>query len=80
MRLHILEQGQSRLQKVLLRVIRLLAGRVPGPILLMSYRRDLFGKHFAAAMHEAMRGPSEWGVGEREIFAAFVSRLNQCLY
>jgi hypothetical protein len=25
-----------------------------------------------------MRGPSEWTVGERELFAAFTSRLNQC--
>jgi hypothetical protein len=25
-----------------------------------------------------MRGPSEWRVGERELFAAFTSRLNQC--
>ena len=25
-----------------------------------------------------MRGPSEWSIGERELFAAFVSRLNQC--
>jgi len=27
-----------------------------------------------------MRGPSAWTVGERELFAAFVSRLNQCLF
>jgi len=25
-----------------------------------------------------MRGPSDWSVGERELFAAFVSSLNQC--
>jgi len=27
-----------------------------------------------------MRGPSMWSVGERELFAAFVSRLNQCVF
>jgi hypothetical protein len=27
-----------------------------------------------------MRGPSPWSVGERETFAAFVSRLNQCVF
>jgi hypothetical protein len=27
-----------------------------------------------------MRGPSQWSVGERELFAAFTSRLNQCLF
>jgi hypothetical protein len=27
-----------------------------------------------------MRGPSQWSVGEREIFAAYVSQLNQCVF
>jgi len=27
-----------------------------------------------------MRGPSEWSVAERELFAAFVSSLNQCVF
>jgi len=27
-----------------------------------------------------MRGPSTWSVGERELFAAFTSRLNQCVF
>jgi len=25
-----------------------------------------------------MRGPSDWSVGERELFATFVSAQNQC--
>jgi hypothetical protein len=25
-----------------------------------------------------MRGPSEWTVGERELFAAYTSYLNRC--
>jgi hypothetical protein len=25
-----------------------------------------------------MRGPSDWSDGERELFAGFVSHLNQC--
>jgi len=27
-----------------------------------------------------MRGPCEWTVGERELFAAYTSYLNQCPY
>jgi hypothetical protein len=27
-----------------------------------------------------MRGPSAWTVGERETFAAVVSRFNQCVF
>ena len=28
--------------------------------------------------HEAMRGPSPWSVGDRELMAAFVSKVNEC--
>jgi len=38
----------------------------------------LFGRPFSAALDAAMRGPSEWSPGERELFAGFVSSLNQC--
>ena len=31
-------------------------------------------------LEAALRGPSDWSVGERELFAAFVSRTNQCTY
>jgi hypothetical protein len=27
-----------------------------------------------------MRGTSDWAVWERELFAAFTSRLNQCVF
>jgi uncharacterized peroxidase-related enzyme len=27
-----------------------------------------------------MRGPSEWSIGQRELFAAFTSHLNKCQY
>ncbi|MEM9493591.1 MAG: alkylhydroperoxidase AhpD family core domain-containing protein, partial [Myxococcota bacterium] len=64
MRLEILENGHSRPQKLVFWLIRQLFGSVPGPILTMSYRRDLFGKHMAAILQEAMRGSSEWSKGE----------------
>ena len=47
---------------------------------LLLYRCDLFGRPMSAAFHAVLRGPSEWSVGERETFAAFVSRLNQCVF
>jgi uncharacterized peroxidase-related enzyme len=31
-----------------------------------------------AFTHEAMRGPSAWSVGDRELMAAFVSQMNEC--
>jgi hypothetical protein len=44
----------------------------------MRYRSELFGQPFSAALQRIMRGPSDWPVGERELFAAFVSAQNQC--
>ena len=46
----------------------------------MRYRSELFGRPFSAALQQVMRGPSEWSPGERELFAAFVSRQNQCVF
>jgi hypothetical protein len=49
-----------------------------GVIKTLLYRPELFGRPFSDALHEAMRGPSEWSPGERELFAGFTSLLNQC--
>ena len=80
MRLRILETGHRPLQKLLLGLIRRYIGKVPDPILTLSYRRKLFGRFFAASLHEGMRGAKEWQVAEVELFAAFVSKLNACQY
>ena len=45
---------------------------------MLSHRPELFGRPFSEALQDVMRGPSEWSVAERELFAAFVSSLNQC--
>ena len=44
----------------------------------LLYRPDAFGRPYAEAVDRAMRGPSDWSAGERELFAAFTSLLNQC--
>jgi len=49
-----------------------------GVLKTLMYRSDRFGRPFSAATDRAMRGPSEWSAGERELFAAFTSLLNQC--
>jgi hypothetical protein len=46
----------------------------------LQYRPALFGGPFSDLCQELMRGPSEWTAGERELFAAFVSRLNECSF
>ena len=80
MRLAILKNGHRPLQKLQLGIMKALAGLIPGPVLVLSYRRELFGKYFADCLHEAMRHCTAWRKGEVELFAAFVSRQNQCLF
>jgi hypothetical protein len=81
MRLTILENGHRPVQKLLLGIFKTLTGGlVPGPILALSYRRELCGKYLAACYQEGLREATQWSVGEVELFAAFVSKLNDCRY
>ena len=66
--------------RVLLGVMTLLQGHAPGVVRTLLYRKEFFGKPWGELTHEVMRGPSEWTVGERETFAAVVSRFNQCVF
>jgi len=81
MRLSILDTGHSFGTKVLFAFIRTVSRQpTPEPLKLIAYRPDFFGNHMKAVTHEAMRGPSEWSVGDRELMAAFVSKVNACEY
>ncbi len=81
MRLSTVERGHRLPQKIKMGVIRLLSRRrVVDIIRTLLYRPEFFGRPISAWTQAVMRGPSEWSVGERELFAAFTSRLNQCLF
>ena len=73
-----LEQKLRPVQKALLWLIKRGLGTAPGPVLVSSYRKDLFGTPFSRCMQEGMRGLEHWSDGEAELFAAFVSKLNAC--
>ncbi len=49
-----------------------------GVLKTLHYRPELFGAPYCDVLDLAMRGDSAWTPGERELFAAFVSVLNQC--
>ena len=79
MRLKTVENGQSWLRRIQLKIMGLvLRHRAPDVLRTTFYRPELFGKPFSAVLQQAMRGPSHWSDGERELFVAFTSRLNQC--
>jgi uncharacterized peroxidase-related enzyme len=81
MRLAILDKGHRFRTKILFGLIRA-ASRQPiaGPVKLVTYRPDFLGSRLKEVTHEAMRGPSAWSVGDRELMAAFVSKVNECQY
>ena len=79
MRLDCLESGHDAREAAALDAIRQARGVEPPDVLkTLHYRPELFGRPFSDALDVAMRGPSDWSAGERELFAAFVSSLNQC--
>jgi hypothetical protein len=79
-RLKRVHQGHALGDKLKLGVMRAVAGHASGVIRTLWYRKAYFGRPFSALTQQVMRGPSPWTPGEREIFAAFVSRLNQCVF
>lgn len=80
MRLAILKRGHRLLQKVQIFFINTMMGFTPGPIAVLSYRRNFFGKHYNPWLQQALRGAKHWSVGEIELFGTFVSKQNQCQY
>jgi len=81
MRLKVLNSGYSLGRKALFALIHV-ASRQPLPdaAKLVFYRADFYGAHMKEFTHEAMRGPSAWSVGDRELMAALVSKTNECAF
>ena len=81
MRLEILNRGYGSGTKLLFALIRLFSGHpVPDAAKLVFYRPDFYGARAKEFTHEAMRGPSAWSVGDRELMAAYVSKVNECAF
>jgi hypothetical protein len=78
-RLDAVERGHAPAEGAVLDELRERTGAEPsGVIKTLYYRPELFGDPFSDVVDRAMRGPSDWTPGERELFAAFTSLLNQC--
>jgi hypothetical protein len=80
MRIKKVHTGHRLLDKAMLGMMRLVMGHAPGVVRTLKYRKEFFGRPWTELTQQVMRGPSPWSVGERETFAAFVSRLNQCVF
>jgi uncharacterized peroxidase-related enzyme len=77
MRLEILNSGYKPGTKLLFAIIQTFSRQpMPDAAKLVFYRPDFYGAHAKRFTHEAMRGPSAWSVGDRELMAAYVSKVN----
>jgi AhpD family alkylhydroperoxidase len=80
-RLDILTRGYSPGTKLLFAIIRLFSGHpLPDAAKLTFYRPDFYGARAKEFTHEAMRGPSDWSIGDRELMAAYVSKVNESAF
>jgi len=78
-RLDVVDRGHATAEAAMLDAVRQRSGAEPlGVVKTLLYRPELFGTPFSEALDEVMRGASGWSPGERELFAAFTSLLNQC--
>ncbi len=81
MRLDKVTHGHGLKQKFIFGMIRLFSGfRAVDVVRTLTYRKDFFGVPHSAWTQAAMRGPGAWSIYERELFAAFVSRRNRCVF
>lgn len=78
MRLREIDRGDTMGNRLLIRFISLVSRmRLPDAARVAFYHKDFFGP-MGAWTHAAMRGPSAWSVGERELMAAMVAKWNSC--
>lgn len=79
MKLQKVNTGHKFLAKMKLSMFGMVAGgRAPDVLRLLLYRPEFFGRPFMLYVNAILRGPSDWTPGERELFAAYVSKLNRC--
>ena len=66
---------------MLFALIRVFSGHpVPDAAKLVFYRPGFYGDRAKTFTHEVMRGPSAWSVADRELMAAFVSKVNESAF
>jgi uncharacterized peroxidase-related enzyme len=81
MRLQEIDRGESVVSRLLISFISLVSGmRLPDAARVAFYHKDFFSNPMGAWTHAAMRGPSAWSVGERELMAALVAKWNSCSF
>lgn len=77
MRLAEVERGDSLRTRALIRLISTVSGqRLPDAARVAFYHKSFVGDALGTWTHQAMRGPSDWTIAERELMAAMVAHWN----
>ena len=81
-RLDILEgaKGMRWFPRIVFQLIIKMNGVAPSPLLVLTYKRGIFGKWFAQFAQRAMRQSDHWKKEELELFAAFTANRLNCDY
>jgi len=81
MRVPGIEKGHRFREKLVMTMMRLMTRKpTPDVVKTLLYRRDFWGDPYNEGLQKAMRGDSSWKVGERELFAAYVSERVHCVF
>lgn len=81
MRLPEIERGDGFVNRLLIGLISMVSGmRLPDAARVAFYHKDFLAAPMGAWTHAAMRGPSRWSIGERELMAAMVAKWNSCAF
>jgi len=81
MRLPEIDRGDGLTNRLLIGFISIVSGmRLPDAARVAFYHKSFFGAPMGAWTQAAMRGPSPWSVGERELMAAMVANWNSCAF
>jgi uncharacterized peroxidase-related enzyme len=81
MRLPEIDRGDGLSNRLLIGFISIVSGmRLPDAARVAFYHKSFFAAPMGAWTQAAMRGPSEWSVGERELMAAMVAKWNSCAF
>src|SRR6266568_7620365 len=75
MRLAILDHGHGVQARAMFALIRVFSGHPVVDAVKLAFYRPSFYRG-GSLTQEAMRGPSDWSVADRELMAAFVSKVN----
>jgi uncharacterized peroxidase-related enzyme len=79
-RLPKVRDGQSAARRLLLWFIGIFGGGTPDLLRVVYYRPRFFGRPMMRATQKMLRGPSEWSIGERELFIGYISEKNRCRF